>query len=829
MPMGLSPNYQTDRDGSFAGVHDAKVAYPFKTCHVASDRPLGAPLYQDSSSSISHPSDMAPAVCSEIGDIVLGSNMWIAPRVLMVVAVFILAVGLTSNSAAAEESKPESSVLEEAKRWTILPGDKNVEIWADRLGYNHEKDTYTARGNVTFGQGNFRARADTLVINARQGVATAKGRVIVRQGSDVLEAEKIVFKLPEATGVIFNGKLLFTGQNVYMEAKKAEKLGPSRYRLEDGSFTTCNGATPDWRISAKNLELTLGGYGTLKHGFFYIKDIPVFYIPWMIYPVKSKRQTGLLAPSLSNSSLRGFDFKLPFFWNISPSMDLTLVPRICTKRAFQTSLEYRYVPFEDFRGRLYGEYTYDWNYGPEDSPRSHRFYVTWRHYQDVLDLLRLKVNGVWISDRDYFEFWGGTQDRRKRVRYLESNAVLYRQWENFLFQAEARHFDNLTVPDNSVTVQNLPIVTGTLFNQQIPYTPFYLSSSVVYDNFFAPSGQNRWIGSRLKADTRLRLPLALGRYLKLEPSMTYIAKAYAADYYEKERSLISVNTIRTDLYRIDANLFTDLQSVYKGSFLGFQRVKHSIRPRFNWTYIPRTDQGIYPRFDETDRVGQVSLLTGEIRQTLTGRLGPRDYLDFVTLSIAQGYDFNKHAAMNSDDPPEFSMGYGWTNTQAQLTLRPHSLVDLVASAEYDPMSNRARRYSFNLGLMDHRGDTLRVLHQFTEDKDNRNLNSQTNLSLLAKLTSSLDCFFENQYTHQFRFSYMTGIGLIYHPQCWNVVLKYSEQRRQDPITQRISEPDQTVFVTLSLYGLGQVYRMTQDWRAILGAPPVSLGSPMQQH
>lgn len=530
-------------------------------------------------------------------------------------------------------------------------------------------------------------------------------------------------------------------------------------------------------------------------------------------------------PMLANSSLKGVDIRFPFFVDISPSVDATIIPRICTYRAAQAALEFRYFPSEDLEGRFYGEYTYDWKYGPNTNSKSHRFYVTWRHDQLLADLLRFKANGSWVSDRNYFEFWGGRFDRRLRVRYLESNAVAYKQWNNFLFQTELRHFDNLDLPDNAVTVQNLPIATATLFNQQIPYTPFYLSSNLVYNNYYAPIMHHQWLGSRLQMDTRLSLPIALGRFLKIEPSMTYFPKAYAADYYEREKSISSVTAIRTDLYQVNADVFTDVSTVYDGGFLGFQKIKHSVRPRVGWTYRPFTSSQKYPFFDDTDRMDRVSLLTAEMRQTWTGRLGRGQYLDFMSLSISQGYDFeNTRVAEDELGRRTTVSPYGWTNAQAELIVKPHTLVDLAAQAEYDPVLNRARRYSINLGFMDHRGDLCRVLHQFTEDEKREDLNRQTNVNVQVKLTSTLDCFFENQYTHQFNFSYFTSIGINYHPQCWNVLLRYSEMREQDPVTQKIKEPDQTVFLTLSLYGLGQIYRFSRDWGEILGHAPEQQGA-----
>ena len=234
-----------------------------------------------------------------------------------------------------------------------------------------------------------------------------------------------------------------------MKVKKLEKKGSSDYIVKEGSFTTCDGATPDWKITGKDLDVTLEGYGTLKHGFFYIKDIPVFYLPWLIYPAKRERQTGFLMPSTASSSLRGIDFRLPFFLNISPSVDATISPRFCSRRAFQTGLEFRYNPSDDLKGRFYGEYTYDWKYGPPSDPVKNLFYALWRHDQDLSGAARLKTNVQWVSDRNYFDIWGGRFDKRLRVRYMESNAVLYRQTNSFLLQAEARYFDNLDLPDNA--------------------------------------------------------------------------------------------------------------------------------------------------------------------------------------------------------------------------------------------------------------------------------------------------------------------------------------------------------------------------------------------
>jgi len=742
---------------------------------------------------------------------------------LVWVFVSMLAVCATPGVASAWSANLMRSALASnpAKETAVVPTETPVHLSAERLSFNYETNIYSAKGNVTVSQGNTRLRADSVTYDGNTGDLTAEGKVIARSGGDVIEGDKLTLKLSTATGVLFNGKLFLTRHNVFLEGRKLEKIGESTYRIERGSFTTCNGAVPDWRISGRDLDVTLEGYGTLKHGFFYIKDIPVFYIPWLVYPAKRQRQTGFLMPSLANSSSRGLDVKFPFFLNLSPSVDATITPRFCTKRAAQAALEFRYFPSEDLHGTLYGEYTYDWKYRPEGHAKTDRFYVSLRHDQEFAGQVKLKAHGSWVSDRDYFELWGTHFDRRLRVRYIESNAVLSRQWNNSLFQAEARHFDNLDVPNNAVTVQNLPIITGTLFYQQIPYTPLYIDSTAMFNHYYAPLMNDQWLGSRLQVNTRLSLPVALGPYLKLEPSMLYFAKAYDADYYKQDKSVKAVRAVRTDLYQVHAQAFTDLDAVYSAGFLGFEKIRHNIRPRVAWTYRPFAKHQTYPYFDETDRMDRASLLTAELRHTLTGRLGPREYLDFFSVRLSQGYDFSYRKPAEEFPAEQEAKPTPWTATRAEVMIKPLQLLDIAGQAEYDPVLNRTRQYSLNFGFMDHRGDLVRVLHQFTEDDKQEALNRQTNVNVQVKLTSSLECFFENQYTHQFNFSYFTGLGLSYHPQCWSITLRYSELREQDPVTHKIKEPDQTVFVTLALFGLGEVYRFSRDWTELFGHPTES--------
>ena len=115
--------------------------------------------------------------------------------------------------------------------------------------------------------------------------------------------------------------------------------------------------TPDWRLAGSELDVTVDGYGTLKHGRFLARDLPVLYVPYLIFPAKTTRQSGLLFPHLSYSrDKNGLDVEIPFFWAVSESADATFFQRYLEKRGFKEGVEIRYFPSPGSFGTFYGDY-----------------------------------------------------------------------------------------------------------------------------------------------------------------------------------------------------------------------------------------------------------------------------------------------------------------------------------------------------------------------------------------------------------------------------------------------------------------------------------------
>ena len=78
-------------------------------------------------------------------------------------------------------------------------------------------------------------------------------------------------------------------------------------RLKDGTYTRCEPGENTWHLKGNNVTLDPAtGFGTATNVTLRVKDVPVFYTPYIYFPIDDRRQTGFLTPSMSTSSDTGF-------------------------------------------------------------------------------------------------------------------------------------------------------------------------------------------------------------------------------------------------------------------------------------------------------------------------------------------------------------------------------------------------------------------------------------------------------------------------------------------------------------------------------------------
>ena len=223
-----------------------------------------------------------------------------------------------------------------------------------------------ARSRSSWRSQGIRFSADVADYYDDQHRLVAVGNVVFITPSSRISADRADFDTRTRTGTFFNAfgsasvsekvdKSFFGTQepDAFFYGETIEKIGVDRYRIHKGGFTTCVQPTPRWEVAASTVTLTVDKRAVLKNAVLKVKDVPLFYLPAMYYPInKEDRSTGFLLPVYGTSTIRGSSFSNAFFWAINRSQDVTLLHDWFTRTGKGYGGEYRYVASSGSNGEF---------------------------------------------------------------------------------------------------------------------------------------------------------------------------------------------------------------------------------------------------------------------------------------------------------------------------------------------------------------------------------------------------------------------------------------------------------------------------------------------
>jgi LPS-assembly protein len=679
-------------------------------------------------------------------------------------------------------SASRGQVLEEP----IMSPTGPIEIEADRVIHYREQNLYEAVGNVEIRAEGFRLNSDEVRFYPDTGIAEAQGNVEVTDGEDILRCESIRINIETQKGVVDNARLS-TQEGFFVTGRRVEKLGPKTYRIHDGSFTTCGGPTPDWIVRAKRLDVTLEGYGVARNPVFAVRKIPVAYLPIGVFPVKTKRQTGFLIPTVGYSNKFGPEVNLPFFWAISQDKDATIYTNWLGDRGLKEGGEFRYALTKNMEGQA------NFYYIDDQEKDTERWAFLFQHDQRELPLgFYAKGDINIVSDNDYpFDFEEDFRDRSlidvRTERQLESTFFGGRAWPEYNLVGEFSYFDDLTLADDDSVLQRLPEIGFAAFDQRLWNGPVYGGGAFSYTNFLRQEGVR---GSRLDFFPQVSLPLRPLDWLKFLP----VGGVRETLYWPREGDRGEDDFEARFLPSFDGLLSTTISRVFDTPSWWWEKVRHSIQPEVGYRYIPRTDQDDLPFFDEGDRIPYTNEITYGLTNFLYGKLGSgsdskiRRLLQF---ELSQSYSLGD-PLFPTEDSPEKRL----SNIRGELWLFPFSNLELRGDAEYSLVEDQIVLYNTLANLSDARGDSLTVEYRFVD----REL-EELNLYGRVRLWDWADLFGSFRYNLRDDLRVETLAGMTYRAQCWNVTFSVEDRNRSFDRTR----DDEIKFnLSVSLVGLGSI-------------------------
>ena len=134
----------------------------------------------------------------------------------------------------------------------------------------------------------------------------AEGNVVFIRGEERLSGDRV--EMDESGRGFFENAVGFVEPGVYIEGRRVERVDDDTYRVEGGKFTSCSQPNARWSFTASSARVEVDDKVVAKNSVFKVKGIPVFYAPYIYYPIrKDGRSTGFLFPHFGYSSYRGFN------------------------------------------------------------------------------------------------------------------------------------------------------------------------------------------------------------------------------------------------------------------------------------------------------------------------------------------------------------------------------------------------------------------------------------------------------------------------------------------------------------------------------------------
>jgi len=681
-----------------------------------------------------------------------------------------------------------------------------VHIRCDNLSYDREKGVFVAEGHVEITRGTIILQADRVELNEMTNDVAAMGQVILEEGGDHLQCDRLELNLRTQIGSIINGTLFTSKGNFYITGERAEKLGERTYRVYGASFTTCDITSPDWKFTAKRLDVTLEGYAVVRGPVFYIRGVPILYIPLGIFPVKRERQTGFLIPKFGHSSKFGPEIFTAFYWAIAKNMDATFyLDRLGDHRGrgFNEGVEFRYALQRETNGEL------KFYFCDDKVERDERWGLFFRHRGGIWRDFYAKADIAVISDDAYvIDFDEYIPDERlidaRTRRQLESTVFGGRNWARFNLLGEVSVIDDLTVEEHRGTLQRVPTLQFVALKQGLPRTPLFFDWETDYTRFWRREGIR---GQRLDLHPRLSLPLMLLKAIRVEPEAGFRETLYlpgngTRSPYSGER--VTDEFVSREIPDFTISTSTILGRVYEGKWWDFEHWKHQIEPEISYTYIPRVNQNALPFFDDLDRIDYTNAATYGLTNTLSGKIrqtgGGYAVRELVRFTVSQSYSFGDPFCMEAKSGRDRY----FSDIEAELWVNPSKYVDVRGDLQYNPYRQHLDGFNVFTALSDRRGDALGLEYRYSRDEV-----ENINATLKVRILNSLDLFSTHSYNIFGKRRVFSVYGLDFRSKCWGIRFSIEDKERS-PLTIREGVPTRLVEdeidfrVQVTLTGIGSV-------------------------
>jgi LPS-assembly protein len=677
--------------------------------------------------------------------------------------------------AARVASRPEASERRE---------DEPVEVRAQRI--RAEKDgVVELEGAAEISKGTDRVSAERMRYNTITELVTAEGPVRYSTSlGDSFSTEYLKLHLNTDVGETGFSRYSIRDGFARGDAARIEFQGPEQTVLSDLRYTTCREGTDDWFLNIGTLQLDNGeDIGTARNTTVDFLGIPIFYFPYVSFPISDRRKSGFLFPRVGHSDRLGYEIEAPYYFNLAPNYDATLAPSVLTERGLQLQSEFRYLTRE-------GGGAAALDVLPNDRiAEDDRAVGMFRHYQTLNRFWSANVDVRAASDKDYFEDFG---DRLSitSLSYLTQNADLNYRGSDWIFLARLADYQTI---DRLITPAQEPYA-------RLPQLRLR-STARVRPNQLTTQLDTEWnrfdhevnlTGERLNLNTAVSLPL--------QNAWGFLTPKVGARYigYNLDRDTEETPALVRGVFSLDSGLLLERDTRWdERAFV------QTLEPRLFYLYVPPKNQDALPNFDSGvpdltfaglfrdnrfvggDRIGDANQITAAVS---TRFLDLEEGVERLRLSLGRIYYFDDLEV----NLPAAVQTAAWSDYVAEASAWLIGNWHARETLQWSGAHHRTERNSFYLQYQPAANKIVSLGHVYIRDQL-----GQIDLAADWPVTPRWSVRGRSLYSTQEKHSLDTYVGVEYNACCW--ALRLTASRRWE-----LTEQVNAVALELQLVGLSKL-------------------------
>jgi LPS-assembly protein len=542
--------------------------------------------------------------------------------------------------------------------------------------------------------------AEYVEIFQDRNLVVATRNVLVVSTTNRISADRMEFDTKLKTGVFYNAsgtaslgdrvdRSMFGTQepDAMFRGKEIHKIGPQKYRIVDGAFSTCVQPTPRWEIVSGSATLNLDDYAFLKNSVFRVKGVPLMYLPMFYYPIQEDdRATGFLIPTYGTSTLRGQSLSNAFFWAINRSQDATLMHDWFSKAGQQYGGEYRYVVAPGSSGTIRTSLLDEKAQTPESggaaTPSQRGYRIDGGMTQNLGRGFRARANANYFSNAStealyQQDVYRATQSTRSFGGNVTGN------WREFMVSGTMDRIDYLNTSGESTSVTTsggLPRINFSRGERPIGRAPLYFGLNSEYVTILRSTSLNdvttddRGL-SKMEITPTLRVPFTRVPFFTVNSSV-----GWRGTYWSESQDPVTKaqlpEAIKRQYFDFNARMTGPVfMRIFSPPREGAMKFKHVIEPHFSIRRVTPFD--VYQSIVQLEGSDYEFPDTTRLSYGLTNRLYAKkeSAREVLNVSVSQSYYTDERAAQFD---PQYQTGY---------TQRPASKYSAVALAVRGSPSN----------------------------------------------------------------------------------------------------------------------------------------------